>query len=252
LDFLHVSIDGYEDVHDRFRGAKTYRRILRNYLKVREKFKGITVAKITVTPCMRIEKAVLNLIDKFDYVYWQLESSPELENSENFQKSYDEGLNHLIEYWISEMKMGIVKGIVPFQIVIASLLNMRNVKGFPCGVGKDLIVIDVDGTCYLCDELMEEDYKIGSVIDGFRFTNKLTNENYEKFCKNCDFLYICGGGCFKASLKSSSKEFKSYCNLTRLLIQKLIRKLPEIKKLLSNDTIRKAAFNVNCHVEEIP
>jgi putative peptide-modifying radical SAM enzyme len=251
LDYLHLSIDGYPEVHDEFRGAGTYEKVLRNYLQIRKRFDGVTLARMTATFPMEIERAVLNLINKFDYIYWQLENSPKLENLENFKRDYERGLDLLTNYWVENLEKGVVKGIVPFQIVLASLLGFGKTKGFRCGVGRELVVIDVDGTCYLCDELMEEGYKIGSIKEGFKFPTRLTNNNYQSFCMGCEFLPICGGNCFKASLKYS-KKFRFYCEITKLLIQKLREKLPRIEELLSKGIIEKEAFEVDCYVEEIP
>lgn len=248
LDFLFISTDGSESINDKYRGKGNFRKVMNNLKLIQKDFYGLTIAMMTITPYNKINESVLNIVDKFDFVYWKLLSCNKLENVEQFKDNYDKGLDILIKYWIDDMKKGKIKRIIPFLAIIKTLLEGIQHKNFRCDCGEILVTIDTDGSCYSCDELVNEEFKVGTVYSSIK-QKKLHHVNR---CKKCEYRYICGGRCPKEDLLFPKEIANYHCKLTKLLISKLVRKLPEIKELVDNGTIQRKDFNYPHTTSEIP
>lgn len=74
-----------------------------------------------------------------------------------------------------------------------------------CGAGSTLISIAADGNVYPCSGLHDEEFLAGNIRDQSLRDIWKESETFEKFrslslldiedCRNCEFKYICGGGC---------------------------------------------------------
>lgn len=250
LDFIHISIDGNKQITDKFRGNGTYDVVLSNIRKIKPKFKGKIVARMTLVPENSIFNSVTHIINLklFDYVYWQLENSP-CRVEEKVKEDYKQDIQKLADFWIKNLNSGNVLEIIPFQSVTSSILNKKQQKHYRCGAGKFLVVIDSDGSCYSCDELIKPQFRIGS-IDGDIELKPLSSKNSD-FCSDCDINRICGGRCFKTSLFTVEK-FRFYCDMTRVLVKEIQDKIPEIKTLIQKNRISMNDLELDCFTEEIP
>jgi len=86
-----------------------------------------------------------------------------------------------------------------------------------CKTGEELISVGTDGSLYPCHMLMEDEFKMGNLLEGdaldllirntknsYRITVDEIND-----CKNCEYKYLCGGGCrARAYLNTDSIEEK--------------------------------------------
>jgi len=248
LDYLFISIDGTEDINDRFRGEGNYKKVISNLSLIKNDFHGQTLAMMTITNYNNIHKSVLNLTDKFDYIYWKLVSSNKLENIEQFKSNYNTGLDLLISYWINEMKKRRVKKIIPFLAITTSLLDDIKHENFRCDCGDILVSVDTDGSCYSCDELVEDEFKIGSVFDSIN-QKKMSHTNR---CQLCEYRYICGGRCPKEDLLFPREIVEFHCELTKMLIKKIYDNLPQIKELIHKGVVQRKDFDFPHMTSEIP
>ncbi|MEF8879500.1 MAG: radical SAM protein [Candidatus Thermoplasmatota archaeon] len=248
IDYLFLSIDGTEDINDRFRGKGNYIRVVKNLFSIKSHFYGKTLAMMTITPYNSIYESVLNLTENFDYIYWKLLSSNKLENVKQFKRSYDRGLDLLIDYWISNLEQGRVKGIIPFLAITSSLLGGAKHENFRCNCGDILVSIDTDGSCYSCDELVEDKFKIGSIYGSIN-QKKISHADR---CKDCEYRYVCGGRCPKEDLLLPKEVSEFHCKLTKMLIKKIISNLPRVRKLIDKGLIKREDFDFPHMTSEIP
>lgn len=69
-----------------------------------------------------------------------------------------------------------------------------------CGAGCSKIAIDSDGSIYPCQMLIREHFKLGSIYNNFftlRDIHQFTDRKVTHIegCKECQYKYLCGGGC---------------------------------------------------------
>ncbi|MFH1588117.1 MAG: radical SAM protein [Candidatus Diapherotrites archaeon] len=243
LDALLVSIDGEERIHDKCRGKGTQKKIIENLFKTRSRFNGKTIARMCFTPDSSIYSSVLSVINWFDNVYWQIEnSSIKIINEKECLENYSEALGQLIGFWMNHLREGIMKNIIPFQAVTSSILFNRKHSGFRCGAGSNLIAVDINGNCSVCDDLIkEEKFCVGNIFEGIN--HKKMNETVKNtFCGECEIKNICGGRCFRQWVNFPEKS-SFYCNATKLLVNKLNEKIPEINGLIEKGIISKKEFD---------
>lgn len=260
IDYLFVSIDGEQAIHDQYRGVGTFEKIVSNIHKVKPKFKGEIIARLTITSETSVSNAVLSLVEWFDHIFWQLESSPDTSNLDQFKIRYKQDILALIQYWTKNIKMGVVKNIVPFQAIVSSILSNRQHYNLRCGCGTNLRVIDdidsdIDNETYMCDELLGTKEFI---INGKEKpdSKRWSCEELNSYCGTCDIKLICGGRCLKSLLFYPREKFLFYCDLTKFTIANLRNiAVPVIKKCLSNPGIKFEDLNTyvaNHCTEEIP
>ncbi|WP_429954867.1 radical SAM protein [Enterococcus sp. AZ192] len=95
-----------------------------------------------------------------------------------------------------------------------------------CGAGKTMISIGTDGNVYPCHMLMYDEFCIGNIKSDTVTNMRKLSEKAQLFsslqvdklnggCKECQFKYLCGGGCrARAYLKHEDILAKDpYCNL---------------------------------------
>ncbi len=253
LDFIFVSIDGNKKITDKYRGRGTYNKILSNLRSAKPKIKGKLLARMTLTPENSVYDSVTHLLNLniFDYIFWQLENSQRKINYSQTKKRYQKDIRKLTDLWIENIASGKIVGIIPFQAITLSILNKKRHDSYRCGAGTYLVTIDSDGNCYSCDELLEPEFKIGSINNGIK-QRKLSSPNRSKFCLDCDIGQICGGRCFKASLKFPTEKFKFYCDMTKILAKEIQNKIPQIKSLIQKGKISARDLGYDCVTEEIP
>ncbi len=255
LDFIHLSIDGDQEMTDRSRGRDVYKKIVANLREIKSKFKGKTLARMVLTPDGSIYDVVNHLISLklFDYIYWQLEISL-LERSDinynQIKEHYQEGINKLVDLFILELEQSRILGIIPFFKIIISIIKKEIHNNYRCGAGTFLVSITSDGNCYSCDELLDLEYQIGNIRNGIK-QKPLYGCHHLKFCGSCDIKSICGGRCFQASVFPVEK-FRFYCDMTKILVKAIQDKIPQVEKLIIEGKISLRDFDSNCFTEEIP
>ena len=74
-----------------------------------------------------------------------------------------------------------------------------------CGTGCNILSVGADGDVYPCHMLMEEQFKMGNIVNNDMITilenNKTNRKCWENDvddisgCRQCTYKYLCGGGC---------------------------------------------------------
>lgn len=107
-----------------------------------------------------------------------------------------------------------------------------------CGAGSSVLAIDWNGDIYPCQNLMENEFRLGSLNDqqwfqairDFPIIDELHHANVLEIeeCKDCYVHFLCGGGCRALSYKvygSLSHRLDFFCDYFR---EDAKRKLSEI------------------------
>lgn len=256
LSCIYVSIDGEHRIHDKLRGKGTFQSVVNNIFKIRQKFVGDIIGRLTITPISSLYNATLGTLNLVDHVYWQLESSPSLANLKSLKNKYEQELDNLFNYWTAHLEEGIIKNIIPFQVIAYSLISKEAQDGLRCGCGKSYVYIDMNGLCYSCDELTNNDkFKIGDIYNGVKYNGVDLYKDNNPYCKKCSVKSVCGGRCLKCFIDYPKEKFFFYCDCTKNLIQKVQDNLPLIQKLVNNGTIKSEDLNTYAsqyYVEQIP
>jgi len=248
ISTLFISIDGGKEITDKYRGQGIHKKTLDNLSKIKNEYNGKTIATMTITPYNNLYKSVLSIIDHFDFIFWKLLSSDKIENKKWFTNNYDKSLDLLLNYWIKKLKQGQIKRIIPFLAITTTLLDNAKKENYRCDCGDFLVTVDTDGSCYSCDELTDKKYKIGS-ISGSITQKKLP---HPERCKECEYRYVCGGRCPKEDIIFPKEIAEYHCYLTKLLIKKIIKKIPEIKEIIDKGIIKREDLNFPRTTSEIP
>ena len=105
------------------------------------------------------------------------------------------------------------------RIIFATVKQSKPIRPmFRCWVPLSEFTFDPYGNIYPCDLwLGKEEGKIGRYYPDLEF-----NENYYKFikrsiftlkkCKNCKYVFLCGGGCPYLSYIKTGDPFKADCS----------------------------------------
>lgn len=247
LDYLTISIDGEQKVHDRYRGSGTFSTIMNNLSKIRKKFKGHIIGRMTlvIDNDVSLWKGVSEILKSgyFDSVTWQLENTAEIYEENylaKFIKSYDDDTSELIDYWVKGVSKGNILNILPIQGAFKSIILNEKEDNFICGCGSDLVFIDLTngGKCYACDELIDSNkFELGDIYKGISFPTNLKPAKLNKECSLCDIIHICRGRCLRSCLTFPEERFRFYCKTVNILIRKAESVLPDIKRLIDDGTI---------------
>ena len=95
---MFVSIDGAKGINDKYRGDGNYQEVLENFSNIKNDFFGKSIASMTITSDNNIYDSVLEIVDKFDFIYWKMISDDKLENKEKFKDIYVNGISNLADY----------------------------------------------------------------------------------------------------------------------------------------------------------
>lgn len=261
-----VSIDGRPELTNNYRGTGVFEKLKENldYISNNCNFSGELIARMTISRNSDIFKEVTFLLDSknalgFTHVHWQLDA---LWNSESWtdfstwiNNVYNPGIDHLTHWWIDEMiEKGRIHGIIPFLGITTTLLT--NTKtAIRCGAGISSYTISTDGTLVFCPIGPEEPEAIVGSLDSE--LGSIKKINVGEPCTSCQVLDICGGRCLYTNYfkPGSETDYNEVCNSIKLLIQKLEDRLPEIKRLILQGTIKEEQIfypEINNGAEIIP
>jgi uncharacterized protein len=246
FESIFVSLDGSESLTDHYRGDGTYRKVMNNLKIIRENgYTGEVVARMTVAEATEIDTQVLELVRTplISAVHWQLDALfwqndyPKRRFAEWVQESYNPRIRNLIEKWVEHMRTGEVWTIYPFIGICQSLLTGEDSK-LRCGAGWSVFNIQTDGNITPCPVMAGmRDFYVGNIMTDTPGTLKTVSVNEP--CTSCDIFTLCGGRCLYANATKlwGASGFEEVCRTVRNLINGIKNTMPEIRKLLQNQTV---------------
>ena len=237
FDVILVSIDGIEEVTDKYRGKGVYKKVVENIKKIREKFNGEIIARMTITEDSDIFRDVMHLINLklFDKIHWQLNVIwTERWNFEKWSENYIKGIKNLVKYFLEKLKRGKIIKLIPIIGIISSFFKPFN--HVPCGSGKYSFSILTDGRVIACPIAVYESWaNVGNIFNG-----NIKKLNLKPPCYNCDYFIHCGGRCLYSNYERlwGEEGFKNVCKVTIRTIEIIKRIIPEIFSLIDKGIIK--------------
>jgi len=205
-----VSLDGFEEVQDRYRrfpdGSSTYRVMLPRVRRLLEKArKRPVVARVTLVKTPGDLSARLDHLLGLGFV--EAGFSPVTTGHPDFQLNngqmdllLDE-FRRLSERFLKAVPEGRFFGFSNLIDLLVSL-HQGEVMAYPCGAGLGLFSVDARGRLYLCQRFTgQEAFCMGDVFDGFdeeklaKFREEARIENKAE-CRSCWVRTLCTGGCY--------------------------------------------------------
>ena len=249
IDKILISLDGNEEVTDKYRGKGTYSKIMSNIEKIKQNdYKGELIARMTVAQDNPdIYKNVTDLVNAgFTSVHWQLDvgfykEDYKKEKISKFFEEYNKSISKLVDYWIEGMESGDVLKFYPFLAIADSILKEEPTK-LRCGAGHSGYAISTSGKVVACP--------IMNNIESFKAGNLETNpSDLKKFemseCDECDYLGLCGGRCMywrKAGLWPEEGD-KMICDSIKHYIKEIQLSMPYILDAITEDKISQSDFD---------
>lgn len=248
LHNVMFSLDGVKRVTDNNRGAGVYDKIIENVKWLRSKgFKGEILARMTATGINDMNRDVKHLLKIFDSVHWQLDSQffPDYdeEKFESWMKKYNKELEQLLNWWISEMKKGVVHRMYPFVGVMQSFLKNEK-KLLRCGAGHSQYAIAENGDIYACPVIAGiKDFRVGTIFKDS--PDKLAKISLSEPCSACSILDECGGRCLYANKTRlwGEEGFNQVCENIKLFLTLMHRIQPNVEELIKKDVIKLEDFD---------
>jgi uncharacterized protein len=241
-----ISLDGTKDRTDENRGDGTYEKVMKNIKKIRQEgYNGELIARMTI--CFSdVCDQVLNLIETgFSSIHWQLDAGfYENDYSKDFgkfAKLYNQSIERLIDYWVSDMEDGKVIRLYPFVAIVDSLLNNEKTK-LRCGSGHAGYAITTDGKVVACPIMnCIKDFEAGNLESK---PTELKKFEVGGICHGCSHLDLCGGRCLYANKTElwPKEGLEAICKTVKFYIDKIQEKMPEIKSMIDKGIINKADF----------
>ncbi|AEA12822.1 Radical SAM domain protein [Thermoproteus uzoniensis 768-20] len=244
FDVVLLSIDGVEEVTDRYRGRGVYRAVLRTlrWLKEEVGCRCEVVARMAVGRASDIYRDVSHLLSLgFDKVHWQLNAvwTDEWDPREFLEwgrSRYLPGIARLRDWFLAEAARGRLLGIVPFLGIYRAML-LRPYDWIPCGAGRRAFAVNTDGRILACPIAVSErwatvgDVKRGVVKADFKLDDR---------CSRCEYRHICGGRCLYTHYEKywGEEGFDAVCEITKATIRILEEGKGVLEDLLARGVVR--------------
>ena len=255
LDAMFISIDGSKESHEKHRGVGTFDKIISNVRNIKSYNNDVKlIARITLEEDADVYTSVINLIDDFDAVHWQIVNKPHFDDPDTFILRYSRQIEKLGNMWLENLRLGRMLNIVPFQGIVGNLIFNGNLNNsFLCGTGRHLETIDLDGSIYWCDELLGIDTGVSGNIQnkGHKVENETHCDIFED-CRLCDVSNLCLGRCKKSLKYDNADQIRRYCQLTKILIHYFVKNKSEMSDLIKSKFTKNDLFSIAQYTEIIP
>lgn len=253
MQTILVAIDGDKESHEKFKPVGSYDTILNNVMAIRDKTKAQIIGRITLEENSNLYFSVKNLLSSFDYVHWQIVNKEKFNNPEKFIVEYKQNLQRLFDDWIEALSFGVVLNIIPFNRIVLSLLSNETLVSFRCGCGSTIQAIDVEGNIYLCDEYIESpSNSLGTIYDvNYNLIRHKNHLNIFADCSQCNIASICLGRCRKMLETQPQSNIRIYCELTRILVDMIVKSIDDIEQIVSNQNIDLSKLHTEIYNTEV-
>ena len=239
VDFLQeqdvsvtVSLDGFEEIHDRYRrfpdDRPSYGVILPKVRHLLERSKKRpVVARVTVVDGPERVPEILDHLLGLGFVEAGFApvttGHPECQLSDRQMDELLDAFRHLAERFLEAAGQEKFFGFSNLIDLLVSI-HQGEVMNFPCGAGLGLFSVDAGGRLFLCQRFTgDETFCMGDIFNGFdeerlgRFRKEAEISNKEE-CRSCWARTICTGGCYHEACVREGSHLKPnlhYCEWIR-------------------------------------
>lgn len=226
---LGISLDGYQQIHDRNRyDAKrkgAFHRVLKG-IEILDKY-GVeyNILSVVTRQLSRHPKELFDFYKKHHFEYIQLiPCLPELDGSDPNglalrAEEYASFYNTFFDAWKKEIQSGGFMSINLFENVQSMLMGQPPYQCGMIGRCSQQFVIEGNGDVYPCDFYCLDEWKMGNVKEN-SFEEMENSEISKTFietsgckkvpCDNCRYVGICSGGCRRQNVCYLRDSFCAY------------------------------------------
>ena len=243
-----ISIDGDEEQHNRVRQGTHLSKIKINLERLSESYKGHILHWST----LREEQSLFNCFEEFLRLYeaglvnhffwhWTEERNP-FENFSSYIRNYGQELERIMEIYVQEISKGKLLPIAHINELVLYLLTGRARGHTACGVELAKNYDIVSGKVYSCADLPSS-LSIGELDEEGRLNlrecdlNSLVSYKERLGCCKCGVHAYCGGRCPVQVVAGSRERTYQYCQLMRLHVRIVQKRIPEILRGLEENRI---------------
>ncbi|MGE5384574.1 MAG: radical SAM protein [Betaproteobacteria bacterium] len=198
LSNVLISVDGGEQVTDRYRGRGIYRQVLRNLAAIRPRIAGTVTARMTWSDADIGFEEIDGLARNFDYVYFQFVAGDAYTQEGVEQRKAV--LTQLVERFFASSET--LYPIIPIMgIVRNKVLPGRAEELYrgltQCRVSTHLINVMPDGRIFPCPDLLYlPEMQQGDVIANWLRPSPLQPDPAMP-CEGCEAFHFCRRNCMK-------------------------------------------------------
>lgn len=233
-----LSIESNEESTDRLRGKGTWKEVHEAYDYIK---KLNPMAFCLARACWSEDKIraedYFYLAKRFDGLFWQMQDFKE-RVTESYVVNYKREVSKLVKMWVDSLSRGDYVLILPFLTITLNIIAPEVIYRRPmCGCCQNYINIVPNGDIYYCPDLTEhKNLRIGNIREGCR-EKKVSEivEQYKIKCPECEVYDLCKIRClksqiFNAEIEGFSKIHERQCELTKFLINELLKHKKELMK----------------------
>ena len=244
FDYVKISLDSTEkEVNDQLRGRGSYNKIIDAIRMLRNNDINVDIGTvITKYNKDNLEALITYLHSEFDIKVHTIANHIPLGRGSNSELSCSFEEVKKCDEVILKTKWKLSQNGLYSIIQDFFFPNGRKVS---CGMGMSEIYVNEKGDVYPCRMTYDAQYYLGNLLRENLETilsrvKKITNDlHVDKLegCKECDFRYLCGGGCRMYHKSYSGSIYKNYLPICEAYKRQLISLLYVKNKLISIDWI---------------
>lgn len=230
VESVSVSLDGPENIHDKYRQTGSYRRADRAIDSLTENDIPVSVISTLHSENVPYLETFYQYIKEKPIYAWQLQACSPMGNAADSGMKYHFDFQTVIQFVESHMfeapfVMGIADNIGYFTETEGYLRGNLSGKAVysGCRAGLTSIGIDSIGNVRGCESMYDERFIEGNLREktlqeiwedpnAFAYNRKFTQKLLTGACSNCSYGYICAGGCRSYNYFTHGKLYESlYC-----------------------------------------
>ncbi|MEA5026133.1 Anaerobic sulfatase-maturating enzyme [bioreactor metagenome] len=232
-DFLiGISLDGYSENHDYFRGAKTHQLIMRNIAELRKAGIEPNILAVLTDRLAAEPEKLFQFLKTANFRYVQLiPCLPALDVKNNVEPLTPQRFANFYQRYFDQWYQAYRKGYYQSVTLFDNLVQM--LRGFPpaqCGyLGYCSLqfVVEADGSVYPCDFYVLDDYRLGNIktdsimeLAGKPGVQNFLHEKKRqcRLCTDCRYRQLCHGQCKRLNICYFDD---TYCGLQAFLAAKI-------------------------------
>ncbi|MDR3199920.1 MAG: anaerobic sulfatase maturase, partial [Spirochaetales bacterium] len=244
---LGVSLDGPENIHDRFRmdaGEEgSYKKVMRGIRRLRRRQTEFNILSLVSKANVNSGREVYDFLKSEGFFFHQYIPCVERDEAGNplpWSISGEEWGRFLLDVfsrWYPGDTVSV--SLRHFDSVLNFLVYGRHNVCFMSGSCNQYFLVEHSGDVYPCDFFAQPDLKLGNVLND-SWQNLLESSVYRKFgaqksrwnpaCGGCEFLPYCGGDCLKHRPGEGFAGVSSLCEGWKMFYRETLPVFKELAK----------------------
>ena len=205
--------------------------VISNAITTKQRRDVPMIARLTITEQTSLYTEVLQVLNFFDLVYWQIENCGQFKDFPTFYDTYTFEINRTFDYWLQYLKYGFMIKLVPFMAVLKFMFYPdRSDQEFSCGYSRGMVYIQTNGNCYACSDNVEiGTHYMGNIMSGIT----LGKRSLDQFrCANCSYRRLCMGRCGRMHIEFSKEHISEYCQMNQFMFDLFLKHKAELEQIL--------------------